>query len=140
MTLVHVSFLATVLAQPTTSTTSSSTNIHTTTLLVLLWRLLCIDDALLDIRRQAEKGLFHVDVAFGRDFHEGDAELVGQGLALLGGDGALLFPVAFVADEDFVHAFGGVLLDVGEPCSDVCVYSYISLFLYHAVFGHATYC
>jgi hypothetical protein len=38
---------------------------------------------------------------------------------LLGGDGALLFPVAFVADEDFVHAFCCVLLDVGEPGADV---------------------
>jgi hypothetical protein len=33
-------------------------------------------------------------------------------LALLGADDALFFPVAFVADEDFVDAFRGVLFDV----------------------------
>jgi len=38
---------------------------------------------------------------------------------LLGADGALFFPVAFVADEDLVDAFGGVLFDVGEPGADV---------------------
>ena len=36
-----------------------------------------------------------------------------------GGYGAFLFPVAFVADEDLVDAFGGVLFDVGEPGADV---------------------
>ena len=36
-------------------------------------------------------------------------------------DGAFFFPVAFVADEDFVYAFAGVLFDVGEPGADVCV-------------------
>lgn len=40
-------------------------------------------------------------------------------MALFCGDGALLFPVALVADEDLVDALGGVLLDVGEPCADV---------------------
>lgn len=39
---------------------------------------------------------------------------------MLRGDGTLLFPVAFVADEDFVDAFCGMLFDVGEPGSDVC--------------------
>ena len=81
--------------------------------------MLRVDDAFLDITREAEEGLLDVDIALGRDFHEGDAELVGQCLALFGGDGAFLLPVAFVADEDFVHAFGGVLFDVGEPGADV---------------------
>ena len=35
-------------------------------------------------------------------------------------DLALFFPVAFVADEDLVDAFGCVLLDVGEPGAYVC--------------------
>jgi len=38
---------------------------------------------------------------------------------LLRADRPLLFPVAFVADEDLVDAFGCVLFDVGEPGSDV---------------------
>lgn len=71
-----------------------------------------IDDALLDITGEGEEGLFHVDVALCRDLHEGDAEFVSQSLALGGGDSALLFPVTFVADEDLVDAFGGMLFDV----------------------------
>lgn len=78
-----------------------------------------VDDAFLNVRGEGEEGLFDVDVALCADFHEGDAELVCEGLALGGGDGTLLFPVAFVADQDLVDAFGCVLLDVGEPCSDV---------------------
>ena len=38
----------------------------------------------------------------------------------MGRDGAFLLPVALVADEDLVDAFGGVLFDVGEPGADVC--------------------
>jgi hypothetical protein len=38
---------------------------------------------------------------------------------LLRGDCALFFPVAFIPDEDFVDAFAGVLLDVGEPCANI---------------------
>lgn len=86
------------------------------------WRLLGlggVDDAGLDVGGQAVKGLVNVDAALGRDLEEGDAQLVGQLLALLGGDDALLFPVALVADQDLVDAFGGVLLDVGEPGADV---------------------
>jgi len=85
-----------------------------------LVRFRCINDSLLDIRCQTVEGLLDVDVALGGDFHEGDAELVGQLLSFLRGDHAFLFPVAFVADEDLVDAFGGVLFDVGEPCSDIC--------------------
>jgi hypothetical protein len=60
------------------------------------------------------------DVALGGDLEEGDAELVGEGLALLGADDALVLPVALVANEDLVDALGGVLLHVGKPCADVC--------------------
>jgi hypothetical protein len=79
-----------------------------------------VDEALLDIRGERVEGLVDVDVALCRDLKEGDAEFVGEGLAALGADGTLLFPVALVADEDLVDAFGGVLLDVGEPRADVC--------------------
>lgn len=81
--------------------------------------LLGVDDALLDLAREGVEGLFDVDVALGRDLHERDAELVGQRLALFGRHRPLLLPVALVADQDLVHALGGVLLDVGEPGSDV---------------------
>ena len=40
-------------------------------------------------------------------------------LATLHGDHTLLIPVAFVADEDLLDAFGGVLLDVGEPGTNI---------------------
>lgn len=78
-----------------------------------------IDDTFLNVRGEGEKGLFDVDVALCADFHKGDAEFVSKGLALGGGDGALLFPVTLVADQDLVYAFGCVLLDIGEPCSDI---------------------
>jgi hypothetical protein len=80
-----------------------------------------VDQPLLDVAGQRVESLVDVDVALGRDLQEGDTEFVGESLALFCGDGALLFPVAFVANEDLVDAFGGVLLDVGEPCADVCV-------------------
>lgn len=79
-----------------------------------------VDDALLDVRGEAVEGLVDVDVALGRDLEEGDAQLVGEGLALLGGHGALLLPVALVADQDLIDALGGVLLHVCEPGPDVC--------------------
>lgn len=81
-----------------------------------------VDDALLDVRGEIVEGLVDVDVALGRDLEEGDAQLLGQGLALLGRDGALLLPVALVADQDLVDALGGVLLYVCEPGADVCSY------------------
>lgn len=85
-----------------------------------LLRLRRINNPLLDIRREAIKRLLHINIALGRDFHEGDAELVGELLAALDADDAFFLPVAFVADEDFIDAFRGVLFDVGEPGSDVC--------------------
>lgn len=110
------SSLAAVLAH----TTSGLTAVDVHRRLLLLLRLLGVDNALLNVAREAEEGLLDVDVGLGADFHEGNAELVGERLALLGRNRALLFPVALVANEDFVDAFGGVLLDVGEPGADVC--------------------
>jgi hypothetical protein len=78
-----------------------------------------VNKALLDIACEAVKCLIDVNVALSRDLEEGDAELVSKRLALFCRDGALFFPVALVADEDLVDTFGGVLLDVGEPCADV---------------------
>lgn len=78
-----------------------------------------VDEALLDVGGEGVEGLVDVDVALGGDLEEGDAELVGEGLALLGADNALLLPVALVADEDLVDALGGVLFYVGEPGADV---------------------
>jgi hypothetical protein len=79
-----------------------------------------INEALLDVRGEAVKRLIHVDVALSRDLEERDAEFVSKRLALFCRDGALFFPVALVANEYLVDALGGVLLDVGEPCADVC--------------------
>ena len=86
----------------------------------MLLRLLGVDDALLDVACKAEEGLLDVDVRFRANLHEGNAELVGKGLTLLGRNGALLFPVTLVANQDLVDALGRVLLNVGEPCADVC--------------------
>ena len=110
------SFLTAVLA----SATSWLTTVDVDRRLFLLLRLLSVDDALLDVACKAEEGLLDVDVRFRADFHEGDAELVGKGLTLLGGNGALLFPVTLVANKDLVDALGRVLLNVGKPCADVC--------------------
>jgi hypothetical protein len=79
-----------------------------------------VNEALLDIRGERVKGLIDVDVALGRDFEERNAEFVCERLAPFCADGALLFPVALVTNEDLVNALGGVLLDVGKPCADVC--------------------
>ena len=60
-----------------------------------------------------------VDVALCRYLEEGNAEFVCESLAALCADGALLLPVALVADENLVDALGCVLLDVGEPGADI---------------------
>lgn len=88
--------------------------------LLLLLRLLGVDDALLDVACKAEEGLLDVDVRFRANLHEGNAELVGKCLTLLSRNGALLFPVTLVANQDLVNALGRMLLNVGEPCADVC--------------------
>lgn len=108
-------FLTAVLAHPA----SRLSAINVDRRLLLLLRLLSVDDALLDIACEAEEGLLDIDVRFRANFHEWDAKLVGKCLALFGRDRTFLFPVAFVANEDFVDAFGRVLLNVGEPGADV---------------------
>jgi len=124
---IFLPFLPPATPHPFPSTTFPPHPPHPTTLLGHinplrrpLLRLRRINNPLLDIRREAIKRLLHINIALGRDFHEGDAELVGELLAALDADDAFFLPVAFVADEDFIDAFGGVLFDVGEPGSDVC--------------------
>lgn len=75
--------------------------------------------ALLDVRGKAVEGLLDVDVVLCGHLQEGDAKLISQLLALLGGDGPLLLPVTLVSDQDLVDPLAGVLLDVGKPGSDV---------------------
>ena len=87
-----------------------------------LLRLRGVHDSLLDIPGEQQEGLLDVDVGLCGDFHEWDSELVGERLATFGGNDALLFPVALVADEDFVDALGCVLFDVLEPGLDVLRY------------------
>ena len=66
------------------------------------------------------KGFLDVDIVFGRNLKKGYAKLVCELLALFGRNSPLPFPVAFIADEDFMHTFASMLLDVRKPCSDVC--------------------
>lgn len=108
--------LAAVLSQPTSRGTAS--DLYSRSGILSLW-LLCVNNTLLDIACETEEGLLHVDVALGRNLHEWDSKLVRKCLTLLGGNGALLFPIALVAYEDLVHTFSCVLLDIREPSSDV---------------------
>ncbi len=85
-----------------------------------------VNHPLLDIRRERIKRFFDIDVALSGDFQKGNTQLVGELLTPRCRYRALFFPVAFVADEDLVHALCGVLFDVGEPCSDI----YILLFTF----------
>jgi len=79
----------------------------------------CVDYSFLNVGGEGVEGLLNVDVALGRDLKKGDAELVGELLALLGADSTLLFPVAFVANKNLVNALAGVLLDIREPCANI---------------------
>lgn len=114
-------------ALPPPSLTALATHTRIATILpadIYLWRgsLVCpcsVDQPLLDIAGQAIKGLVNVDVALCRDLEEGDSELISQSLALFCRDGALLFPIALVTNEDLVDTLGGVLFNVGEPCANV---------------------
>ena len=99
--------------------TLASVDINATRTVLLRIALRGVDDALLDVGGEVVEGLVDVDVGLGRDLEEWDAELLGERLALLRRDDALLFPVALVADEDLVNALGGVLFYVGEPCADL---------------------
>lgn len=87
---------------------------------LILLRLRTVHYPSLDVGRETEERLLHIDVRLRADLQEGDAQLVRERLALLRGHHALVLPVALVADEDLVHALGGVLLDVGEPGADIC--------------------
>jgi hypothetical protein len=91
---------------------------------------LAVDQPLLDVGGEGVEGLVDVDVALGRDLEEGYAELVGEGLALLGRDDPLLVPVALVSDQDLVDALSRVLLDVCEPGADVCGRERQSVFVF----------
>lgn len=99
--------------------TTSARRTHINTLSRRLIYLCRVDDSLLNIRRQAVERLLHIDVALGRDLQERYSELVCKLLAALRGDDALVFPIAFVANEDLVYAFRGMLFDVGEPDADI---------------------
>jgi len=81
--------------------------------------LLCVDYALLDVRSEAVEGLIDIDIALCRHFKEGDAKLVGECLAFFRHHGTLLFPIAFVAYENLVDTFGGMLLHVRKPSADI---------------------
>ena len=96
---------------------------------VLRWLvlLLRIDYALLDIRSETVEGFLDVDIRLCGDFKEGDVELVSERLAFFRRYGTLLFPVAFVADENLVDTLGGVLLHVGKPSAYVCEICHVSL-------------
>lgn len=80
---------------------------------------MAVDETLLDVGGEAVKGLVDVDVALCRDFEEGDAELISECLSLLFRYDALVFPIAFVANQDFVDTLGSMLLNVLEPSTDV---------------------
>lgn len=68
--------------------------------------------ALLDIRCKAVEGLLNVDVVLCRHLQEGDAKLIRQLLALLGGNSPLLLPVTLVSNQNLVDPLTRVLLDV----------------------------
>lgn len=116
---LHHNSLAAVLAQ-TTRTRSSLSNLHASRRCVTCRWLLCIHDSLLDIACQAVKCLVNVDVALGRDLHERYSQFVGECLPLLSRNCSLLFPVTLVTDQNLVDTLGRVLLNVGEPCPNVC--------------------
>lgn len=79
----------------------------------------CLCDSFFDVRCQAVESLLYIDVAFCRDFEEGNAKFVSELLASLCRDGPLLLPVTFVANENLVHSLRSMLFDIREPCADV---------------------
>lgn len=68
--------------------------------------------ALLDIRCKAIECLLDIDVVLCGHLQKGDAKLIGQLLALFGGNGPLLLPVTLVSDQNLVDPLAGVLFDV----------------------------
>lgn len=103
---------------PSSATVRTRSLIYTKTWSASLFGLRSVH-TLLDIRGETVERLFDVDVVFRRNLQERNAELVGKLLTLFSRDSPFLFPVTLVANENFVHAFAGVLLDVRKPCSDV---------------------
>ena len=65
-----------------------------------------------DIRCKAVERLLNVDVVLGRDLEEGNAEFIGELLALFSRNRPFLLPVAFISNEDLVYAFTSMLFDV----------------------------
>lgn len=78
-----------------------------------------VDDPFLDIGREAVECLLHIDIALRRDLHKGYPKLVSELLSPLDRHRSLFLPVTLVSNQDFIHPFGCVLLDVGEPSPDV---------------------
>lgn len=68
---------------------------------------------------QGEEGVFHTLVRLGTRLEEAQSKLVGKRLALLESDGALLVPIALVANEDLVDPGRRVLVDLGVPGANV---------------------
>ena len=73
----------------------------------------------LDVLRQREERLLHVDGRLGGRLHELDPVLYGQLLPPLPADLPPVVHVALVAEDHLLHVGGGVLLDVADPVLDV---------------------
>jgi hypothetical protein len=71
-----------------------------------------VDDSLLDICRQAVKCFLNIDVALRRDLEEWDAKLVRQLLTPFRRHHPSVFPVTLVSNQDLIHAFCSMLLNV----------------------------
>lgn len=78
-----------------------------------------INDSFLDVGCQAVEGLLNIDVPFCGYLHEWNAKLIGQLLTSFRRYGSLLFPVTLVPNQDLIHAFRSMLLDVRKPSPDV---------------------
>lgn len=66
-----------------------------------------------------EEGILNTLVCLGTSLEEAQPKLVGKRAPLLKGDGALLVPIALVANKDLVDTGRRVLLDLGVPGADV---------------------
>jgi hypothetical protein len=69
---------------------------------------------------KSEECFFYTLIDFGARLHEPNTKLVRESFTLFGCDLALVLPVRFVPNEDLVHTFGRVLLDICMPRSDIC--------------------
>lgn len=75
-------------------------------------------DAGLDLPGHHDEGLLDVLAVLGGGLEEADVVVLGQLLALVGGDLARVGHVALVADEDARDVVGGMLLDLVHPVLD----------------------